>query len=63
MSDSRRARVNRTATGDPLGVTIALSASELQELGINPDDIDEIEYHVTDGSLQIEEPLEKLLVQ
>ena len=55
MVSTRQARVNRDPDGEPLGISLAISADELRELGIDPDEADAVEYEIADGGLQLRE--------
>jgi hypothetical protein len=49
-----RGRVNRDGDGDPLGVAVFLSTSELRELGVDLDS-ERVRFRVENGSLVAEE--------
>lgn len=50
----REAKLNFDNDGNPLGITLVLSAEELRELGVNPEG-ESVAYWVEDGELQLEE--------
>lgn len=49
----REAKLNFDSNGEPLGVAIALSADELQELGVDLEN-DSVAYWIEDGELRLE---------
>lgn len=52
----RKARVNRSPAGEPLGCPLWLNAAELRTLGIDPTVTDSVAYCVADGELQFALP-------
>lgn len=57
-TQARQARVNRDCDGEPLGISVAVSADELRALGVPVDRLDSVEYAVRDGELRLSEPSE-----
>lgn len=57
-TQARQARVNRDGDGEPLGISVAVSADELRALGVPVDRLDSVEYAVRDGELRLSEPSE-----
>lgn len=55
---TRQAKMNCRPNGEPLGVSIVLSAAELKVLGLNPDACDYVEYGVDseDGEIRLSKP-------
>lgn len=51
--DIRRANVNHTAGGQPIGAAVWINADELAALGIDPDRTDAVEIQVADGDLKL----------
>lgn len=54
-TELRRAKVNRTNKQGPVGVPVFLSSEEIEQLGINPEETDEVLIRVEDGFLLIED--------
>jgi hypothetical protein len=48
------AKIIQRANGDVLGVTVALSASDLRRLGINPDETDAVQPRIQSGVVLIQ---------
>ena len=60
---SRRARVNRASDGHPLGLALFITARELRDLGIDPEDVDRVAYSVEDGEIRLSKPDREVLVK
>lgn len=55
VDHSRQAKVNRTDEDGAVGVPIFLTAEELEEQGIDPDETDKVVIRVEDGFLLLDD--------
>ena len=63
MMSRRKAKVNRGGDGQPLGIPLFITASELRSLGIDPEDTDRVAYTVEDGELLLSKPNRTVLAE
>lgn len=54
VDEQRRAKVNRTNEQGALGVPVFLTAEELEQQGIDPEETDEVLIRVEDGFLLLD---------
>lgn len=54
VNQLRRAKVNRTDEQGAVGVPVFLTAEELEQQGIDPEETDEVVIRVEDGFLLLE---------
>lgn len=51
--EGREARVNRDGDGEAVGVAIFLTADELRDLGVSPEETDRVSYGVDNGRVRV----------
>lgn len=51
--DTRRLPIQPKPGGDPGGVAVWLSADDLAEMGVDPDDTDAVAVSIDDGDLRV----------
>ena len=61
--ERREARVNRAGDGQPLGLALFVTAAELRNLGIDPEDVDRVAYSVEEGEIRLSKPDRQVLVE